>query len=337
MLNRKNHKIMTDADRTVRSLRKINPFPFYAARYYGDYRIREFMGGALKSPADVVPFFQDLFAALGKPAELSFPMSLGGGAGCSAFFCRTGTARSLVGKNLDWKRAPVLLLKTRPVGAYASLSLVNLDFCDIFGLDSFVHNLLMAPYVPLDGINEKGLVVSMLSVEEGASYPREEGKADVGDFNIIRCILDSCAGVDEGINLFRKYNLMQTSPLPLHYLLADENDSAIVEFFGGEMHVRTSGERSYLTNFLVLNDGIRERRKGECHRYGELMKDLESGREIDRAEGERILRKVSLFTGDFQIPSTIWSVIYRPDERAMHLKVGANTPYFRAGLGKGSP
>ena len=329
--------MMTDADRTIKSLRKINPFPFYAARYYGDYRMREFMGGALQSPADVVPFFQDLFAGLGRPAELNFPRFPGEGAGCSAFFSRSEKGRALIGKNLDWKRAPVLLLKTRPAGSYASLSLVNLDFCDIFGLNSFEHNLLLAPYVPLDGMNEKGLVVSMLSVEEGASYPRKEGKADVGDYNIIRGILDSCASVDEGIDLFRRYNLLQTGPLPLHYLLADRYESAIVEFFGGEMHVSTSEERSYLTNFPVLNGEIREKRKGACLRYGELMKDLESGREIDQREGERILRKVSQFTGDFQIPSTIWSVIYRPDEGVMHLKVGSNTPYFRASLGKESP
>ncbi len=321
-----------DGERTAGSLRKINDFPFYGARYYGDYGLREFMGGALNGPEDVAPFFEGLLSRLGKPAKLTFPPGPPPRFGCSAFYCRSSDGRPLAGKNLDWQRAPVLLLKTRPAGAYASLTLVNLDFCDLFGLGSFEHSLLLSPYVPLDGMNEKGLVVSMLSVEGGASYPRERGKPAVGDFNIIRCILDSCATVEEGITLFRRYNLIQSSPLPLHYLLADSRESAVVEFFGGAMHVRIGEDRTYLTNFLTLDPAAREKGMGECPRYGELMRSLERGFPVEREEAERILRRVSRFREDFRPPSTIWSVIYRPDEGAMGIKVGENTPWYRATL-----
>ena len=101
----------TDAEKTMQSIRKINNFPFYTARYYGSYRLKEFADGEIKKPDDVVPFFTALFAESGRTVDLHFPIQPKTGPACSAFFCRDRKKSALIGKNLDWKRDPYYCLK----------------------------------------------------------------------------------------------------------------------------------------------------------------------------------------------------------------------------------
>ena len=319
----------TDAERTILSLRKVNDFPFYTAKYYGDYRINEFRNGAIKGPDDVVPFFESLFTDLGKPAKLSFPGSPEMGSGCSAFFCRDQNGSAIVCKNHDWKRDPVLLLKTVPDEGYASISMVNLNFCDLFKLGSFEHSLLLSPYVPLDGMNEKGLVVMTLSVHNGSEYPLKPEQLSVGDFNIIRIMLDTCADIDEALSLFDHYNIMQTGPLPVHILAADRKESCIVEFFEGKMHVKRDPDLSYLTNFLKLKNSDYKEQRNICSRYQTLEKEFEGNKKIkDLQDAKAMLSEVSVYKDGFQIPSTIYSVIYCPDDLSMKIKIGDEAKYY---------
>jgi hypothetical protein len=325
----------TDAEKTVQSLKKINEFPFYTAKYYGDYKIDEFRNGAIKNPNDVVPFFQSMFMELGKPAKLSFPEPPDANLGCSAFFYHDENNSVYVGKNNDWKRDPVLLLKTEPENGLASLSMVNLNFCDLFRLNSFEHNLLLAPYVPQDGMNEKGLVVTMLSVNDGVEYPVRQNKPSVGDFNIIRIILDTCSNVDEAVSLFKQYNIMQTVFLPIHYLIADKNNSSVVEFFDEKMHVNRKQDVNYLTNILKLKSSGYINQK--CDRYTVLEKELEKSdgnSNIGENEVKELLKRVSVYTEDFQVPSTIWSLIYSLQYLRIKIKVGDDPKYYSISLKK---
>ena len=312
-----------DAEKTTESVKRINDFPFYTATYFGNYKIDEYMRGAVDSPDAVVPFFEDLFENLGAPVKLAFQRPFSGGSGCSAFYFKTAEGNALLGKNLDWRRAPVLLLRTRPAGGMESLSLVNLDFCDLFNTESFKYKLLLSPYVPLDGINKSGLVVSMLSVEKGAEYPVAPGRISVGDFNIIRIILDSCNNVDEAVSMFEKYNLMTTGLLPLHYMIADKDKSCIVEFANGEMNIEESSQKSYLTNFIKLKNPEFKAEKQNCERYCRIEKTLlEEGKNLDFKQARELLKKVSVFQPEYEIPSTIWSVVYDIGSLEMKIRIG---------------
>ncbi|MBN1639297.1 MAG: linear amide C-N hydrolase [Ignavibacteriales bacterium] len=323
----------TDAEKTKQSLKKINEFPFYIAKYYGDYKINDFRNGAIKSPNDIVPFFQSLFSKLGQPAELNFPKPPEINSGCSAFFCRDKNNSAIIGKNNDWKRDPILLLKTTPDEGYTSLSMVNLNFCDIFQLGSFDHNLLLAPYVPLDGMNEMGLVVTTLAVHEGAEYPLKSNQLSVGDFNLIRIILDTCTNIDEAIATLDMYNIMSTGPLPIHLLIADKRESCIVEFFDGKTHIKRDQDLNYLTNFLKLKTSDYDNQKNNCNRYQTLERRFESKKKIEKGgDAKKLLSEVSVYTEGFQIPSTIYSVIYRPDDLSMKIKTGDELKYYNTRL-----
>ena len=311
-----------DAKKTIDSLKKINDFPFFTATYCGNYKLDEYKKGAIDSPRAVVPFFEDLFKKIGAPITLSFPHQTPGQVGCSSFYYRT-TEGPLLGKNLDWKKDPILLLRTRPDNGYNSLSIVDLNLCDIFGLDDYKYKLLLSPYVPFDGINEKGLAVSMLSVYKDAEYPVKPGRISAGDFNIIRIILDSCGNVDEAVEIMEKYNLMQTSILPLHYIIADKNKSCIVEFTNGKMNINENRKVNYLTNFIKLNNPDYENEKKNCLRYQKIEKTLsEKDPGLNMKSAMDLLNEVAVFQPNFEVPSTIWSVVYNIDLLEIVIKIG---------------
>ncbi len=325
------------AERTIRSMREMSDFPFYTATYYADYRLEQFTGGVIKADEDVPGFFEALFQSMGTPASLQFPRMPERMNGCSAFWARTPEGSVIVGKNLDWKKDPALLLQTRPENGYASLSMVNLSFCDLFGLHSVNHSLLLSPYVPMDGMNEKGLIVSMLSVQNRCGYPMAPEKSTVGDFNIIRIVLDRCRTVDEAITEFTRYNIRQSGPLPIHYFLSDELEHCVVELFDGEVRVLKSAGCGCLTNFLKLDQRNFQENRRLCARYRAMEKELEAKSGVlTMREAKGLLRAVSVHKPDYAVPSTIWSLLFTPEERRIRIKIGESETYYAAKIaGKG--
>jgi hypothetical protein len=320
-----------DADRTIRSMRKITDFPFHAATYYADYGLDRFTGGAIEDEKDVPRFFEALFQGMGMPANLPSPRPPERMSGCSAFWARTPEDSFILGKNLDWRKDPVLLLRTRPENGYASLSMVNLSFCDLFGLHSANHSLLLSPYVPLDGMNEKGLVVSMLSVQNGCEYPTAAGKPLVGDFNIIRIVLDRCGTVNEAISEFIRYNIRQSGPLPIHYFLSDTLEHCVVELFDGKTNVLKSVGCGCITNFLKLDQKNFEKNRGLCARYRAMEKELEAKSGVlTMREAKGLLRAVSAYGSDCPVPSTIWSLLFSPQELRIRIRIGDGETYYSA-------
>jgi hypothetical protein len=323
---------MNQSEMTLNTLQKITDFPFYVARYCGDYKIKDFINGAIKGPQDVIPFFEDLFMRQGIPVSIPTNISVPEIPACSAFFVSNAENGPMVGKNLDWKKSPILLLKTKQAGFLSSFSIIDLSLCDLFGINSFAHSLAMAPYVPFDGMNESGLVVTMLSVQGSCQYPIDSKKTMVGDFNIIRIVLDTCTTVEMAIDCFKKYSIMQTGPLPIHYLIADQNRSSIVEFVNGDVKVIDLAKYGVVTNNIVEpSSGFKENRK-ICNRFNTLFTALESEEMVTDIIAKRLLNKVALYQEAFQPPSTIWSVLFYPKQHLMKVRPGISKAYYRVNI-----
>ncbi|NSP54992.1 choloylglycine hydrolase family protein [Enterococcus faecalis] len=87
-----------------------------------------------------------------------------------------------------------------------------------------------------DAINEKGLGMAGLNFSGYADYKKiEEGKKNVSPFEFIPWVLGQCSTVDEAKKLLKNLNLVNINfsdelPLsPLHWLLADKEQSIVVE------------------------------------------------------------------------------------------------------------
>ncbi len=278
---------------TLASLDRVDDHPLYVMHYTGDYP-----DAPGQSQAKQDAWGCSLFAALGDPQNM------------------------LYGRNFDWEQSPALLLYTSPRDGYASISLVNLGF---LGFDKAeaetlltlprerLSTLLYTPFVPIDGMNEHGLVVGMAAVE-GSWHNPDPARRTIGSLAIMRELLDHAKTVEEALALFAQYNIDFTGGPPLHYLIADANgDTALVEFIEGERVVIPNAHPWHTaTNFLLATAG--ENPRGRCSRYRTIDEKLTQveGR-LNPEEALALLQDAS------QPGNTQWSVVYDITNQAAHV------------------
>ena len=96
-----------------------------------------------------------------------------------------------------------------------------------------------------EAANEKGLCIAGLNFPGNAYYPPEEaeGKANVSPFELIPWLLGQCASVKEARELLTRTHLIridfnEKTPLsPLHWHIADREESIVLEAMRDGMHI----------------------------------------------------------------------------------------------------
>lgn len=152
-----------------------------------------------------------------------------------------------------------LIMHTAPKGKYSSYSTVSLKF---LGVDTpeqptdGTSPLLLAPYIPLDGINSEGLAICVLQLE----YPEihsSGNSVDMTSTTIIRNVLDNAKDVDEAVAIFKNCNL-HTDGFAYHYMVGDANGkSAIIEYADNKMFVEyKTGNIQICANEHITKEGI---------------------------------------------------------------------------------
>jgi hypothetical protein len=295
----------TDEERTLASLRKVDDFPLYVMHYYGDYGFGELLqertGALLQGP----------FAT----------SDLLGHWTCTCFAALSLESDRILGRNFDWTTQAALLLFTDPPDAYASVSVVDITYLG-FGqgeADAVQRRrLLRAPFLPFDGMNEKGLAVGMMAVEGQA--PRDPNRATIGSLEAIRLVLDYARDVDEALALLQQYNVDFGEGPVVHYLLADiQGEAAVVEYVqGGVRVIRNEQPWQVATNFL-LSEINPQGAQSPCSRYNTAWEALErDGGVVDADESMRLLQQVS----QGGMYGTRWSVTYDMTDGDVRIVMG---------------
>ena len=168
------------------------------------------------------------------------------------------------GRNYDYFKNPTLVTVSHPKKGYASIAASDMSHFG-YSLEKLPTSLkdkvssLAAIYAPLDGVNEKGLCISIMALPKMAAQ-QESGKHKVGTTIIMRLWLDRCATVQEALDLAASLDIRHDATVGsgYHYMIADANgDCAVLEFdmYDGwkSMVVRKGeGENSMLvTNHLL--------------------------------------------------------------------------------------
>lgn len=105
---------------------------------------------------------------------------------------------------------------------------------------------------PTGGMNEKGLVVELMWLDE-TRYPSADERPAVGVLQWIQYQLDNCSTIDEVIATDKKLRIAAIGTTPLHYLIADTTgNAATIEFLDGKMVVHKGNDLSIpvLTNSI---------------------------------------------------------------------------------------
>ena len=228
--------------RSLASLKEIDDYGMYQMVYYGDYGFDDFLEVGATSDADIEAFVTSQLLK-GLPIDLGVT-----GDGCTAFVTKNDNGDILFGRNFDFLYAPSLQLFTNPENGYASVSTVNLSFAgysednlpDGFSFNSFLT--LAAPFLPFDGMNEKGVAIALLAVPE-AQPPYNVDNVTLNTTTAIRLVLDKAATTDEAIELLQQYNIYFSGDVTCHYLISDANGhSVIAEYYDNAIQVVETDE-----------------------------------------------------------------------------------------------
>lgn len=133
----------------------------YTMRYEGNYGFDDFLAKGGAASDEVVGYYITEFLSHGFYSVEPETQKQG----CSTVQAQGADGEWLFGRNYDWEDATIMIVETKPENGYASVSTCNMDYLG-FGegyLPEGFTNQMMALasiYVPLDGMNEKGLCVA---------------------------------------------------------------------------------------------------------------------------------------------------------------------------------
>ena len=255
---------------------------------------------------------------------------------CSSFYAENEAGEKIFGRNFDHPESDTVVVYSYPKNGYASIGITTPYVAGIgsgegmIPSDSPAGRVIMAvlPYLIFDGINEKGLGVSTLSVYTGELH-QDTGKPDIMFYSSVRILLDKCADVDEALELLSRYDMHCDYGISGHLLIMDRSGrSVVVEWLDNEMVVT---ETAYVANDVVAPGEHFHEGSDDCRR--EILCDCltECGGIVDYASAMKFLADAS------QKDFTEWSAVYnldRFDVRIINDEDYQSTPYYFEGRGK---
>ena len=294
--------------RSLSTLKKVDNYPMYTMTYYGDYGFDDFLKVGAKNDSDIEAFVT-------KRLLKGLPIDLGvTGDGCTAFVTHNENGDVIFGRNFDFDYTPSLQVKTTPDNGYASVSTVNLTFAGYDennlpeGFNAFLA--LAAPYLPFDGINEKGVAMALLAVPD-VDYQSDDSKVTLNTTTAIRLVLDKAASVDEAVALLKDYNIYFSADVDCHYLIADATgQSVIVEYWDGKMQtVRPTEDYQAASNFIAYNGLNIGEGYTEFERYDTVIQAIElNDGVLSEDQAVSLLTKIGCYDGSDD--KLQWSVVY---------------------------
>lgn len=195
-----------------------------AIGFEGDDFFETFLeSGGVSADSDVVTF---LVGKLGT-SGLSFGGNL---FGCSTLAVESPEGERIFGRNFDWNHCDALIVKSTPDSGYASISTVNTNFIQGISFSSLPDKAkaLIALYAPLDGMNEKGLAVSVNMISDGSTISQNTEKPDITTTTAIRLLLNKASTVDEAIELLKGYDFHASMDFMVHLAIADAGGNSVL-------------------------------------------------------------------------------------------------------------
>ena len=229
--------------RTISSLRSVDGNPYlYEMTYKASYDLDDMIAKEVDTNAELLDY---VVKRIGKGIPIKMKSSQVADENgeletihCTSFQALDADGEGyLFGRNYDYFKNPTLVTHSYPKEGYASLAVTDMSHLG-YGLEKLPTTLLKkvsalaAIYAPVDGINEKGLCMSIMALPHQASQ-QDTPKPDVGTSAIIRLVLDRCATVQEALDLIASVDVRHDATVGsgYHYMIADAaGDCVVVEF-----------------------------------------------------------------------------------------------------------
>lgn len=282
---------------------------FSVVSFRGDDGLEAFLrrGGASRD-SQVAGFISGYLS--GRSRDLPFKTTVGG---CSTISATGHDGSAMFGRNFDWRPCYAMVVLASPSDGFASISTVNMDFLGTASrLLSFLpdeDSAFAALYAPMDGMNEKGLCVAVLMIQDHDMVDQNTERPDITTTTAIRLLLDRAADVDEAVTLLSEYDMHSSMGLMVHFALSDSTGKSVVVEYVDDHMVAT--ETPVATNFYFAEGAKKGIGTAQSHvRYRSLMELLaERDGTMDHAGMRDALSSVGKRNFD-DGETTEWSVVY---------------------------
>lgn len=285
-------------------------------RYDEDYGFDQFINqGGASSDEELVSFISH--QVLSGKVSLAVNRNI---FGCSTLSVK-GKDNYLFGRNFDWQECHAMIVMSHSPHAYASISTVNIDFISsgtAIDLNKLPTQLRAAIslYAPLDGMNEKGLCVSVNMIQDSSTIEQNTFKPDLTTTTAVRLLLNQADSVDEAIALLEQYDLHASMNMMIHFALSDTTGkSVVVEYIDNKMVITNT---PVVTNFYLSEGekfGIGTKQSHE--RYQILIDAIQNSSIQSMNDVKNALDSVSKDNfGEFE--STEWSVVFNQSTGEVH-------------------
>ena len=320
----------------ISTLKNVDGVPkVYTVEFDGEYYLDGAIDAELETAADLLAYLNKNIYYWKTAKEAGAPLTIDvQGSACSSIVAKnanSGTGGYIYGRNFDWDEGPAIIIHTMPDGGYESVSTCYVPFVSEdtnWAPTSDIENNAVSVagiYVPMDGMNEKGLYIANLNddIYASASKPATDdaAKKNVQTTVAIRYILDKAATVDEALNFLSSIDMIpvyadqETDTEPVyayHFAIADNSGKSVVaEWIHGELKVT---DTKIVTNFNIFNHT--DNLAGNCDRFDSLA--TAGG----AANWEMTTAQVTEALKNVQHGHSEWSAVFEPSAKRV-------TYYFR--------
>lgn len=194
--------------------------------------------------------------------------------GCTAFTLTDAGDDVHMGRNYDFKNdTSAMLVHCTPKDGYSSVAFAALDNVSANQPEANLKKrlaTLTAPFICLDGMNEKGVSIAVLTLDSEPVH-QDTGKPTIATTLAIRLVLDRAATTQEAVDLLRGYDMFASSGRDYHFYITDASgDGRVVEYdceSSARELVDTKSEA--VTNFFILyRDKVEPNQRNGIYGHG---------------------------------------------------------------------
>ncbi|MCQ2748954.1 MAG: linear amide C-N hydrolase [Clostridia bacterium] len=216
--------------------------------------------------------------------------------GCSAYRSTDVDGNVIMGRNYDFKLdTSALMVKCSPKNGYKSISFCALNNVSADRPESLSKKMacLTAPFIGLDGVNEKGVSIAVLTLPSEPTM-HETGKPKLATSLLIRLVLDKAASTEEAIELIKNYDIFSSNGRDYHFIISDATGNSVAVEFDCEDPERKMvvTPTEAITNFFVMHSDKVEPSK-DNGMYGKGKERYNAMLEVLNANEGNITRDVA--------------------------------------------
>ena len=257
--------------------------------------------------------------------------------GCTSFSLTDTDGDVHMGRNYDFKSdTSAMLVYCTPKDGYKSVAVAALDNVSANVPDENIKKKLASlasPFICLDGINEKGVSISVLTLDS-EPVRQNTGKPVISTTLAIRLVLDRAATTEEAVELLRSYDMYSSAGRDYHFYITDASgDGRVVEYdCESETRELVATPTEAVTNFFIIykEKALPNQKNGIYghgrERYDAVMKVLEEEKgNYTNDTVWKAMKSAAQYPNPDDITSnTQWSVSYNNTDLTAEIAIRRN-------------